>query len=178
MLLLLPTASAAAAIMYLEECYCQYNAIMIACRHFKVFVITLSMGWIQQQKKTTLDAKYKLPKMPYKGDRISTQIMRIQQKSLVTEMQDMVEEPEFPLLTKRRPITVPGPPKGTTVRPDSAQAATSSSQPQQSQDVSSSQQTSRASTSMPATSRQQSNNSGKTYGKQPWLCIKTLCVEA
>jgi hypothetical protein len=100
-----------------------------------VFIISLSMGWIQQQKKTTLDPKYKLPKMPYKGDRITKQIMRMKKKSLVTDMGDVVEDPEFPLLTKRRPITVPGPPKGMNkVRSDSAQTATSSIQAQKSQE--------------------------------------------
>ena len=112
------------------------------CRQFKVFIISLSMGWIQQQKETTLNAKYKLPKMPYKGERITPQIMRMKQKSLVTEIGDVVEDPEFPLLTKRRPITVPGPPKGMTkVRPDSAQAVTSSSQAQTRQDAPSAEQT-------------------------------------
>lgn len=112
------------------------------CRQFKVFIISLSMGWIQQQKKTKLDAKYKLPKMPYKGERIAKQIMRMKRKSLVTDMGDVVEDPEFPLLTKRRPITVPGPPKGsTTVRPDSAQTATASGQSGQSQDASSAEKT-------------------------------------
>ncbi|DBB11318.1 TPA: hypothetical protein ACH3X3_006746 [Trebouxia sp. C0006] len=112
-----------------------------AFRQFKVFIISLSMGWIQQQKKTTLDPKYKLPKMPYKGDRITKQIMRMKKKSLVTDMGDVVEDPEFPLLTKRRPITVPGPPKGMNkVRPDSAQTATNSIQTQKSQEASAARQ--------------------------------------
>ena len=106
-----------------------------------MFIISLSMGWIQQQKKTTLDPKYKLPKMPYKGDRITKQIMRMKKKSLVTDMGDVVEDPEFPLLTKRRPITVPGPPKGMNkVRPDSAQTATNSIQTQKSQEASAARQ--------------------------------------
>lgn len=106
-----------------------------------MFIISLSMGWIQQQKKTLLDPKYKLPKMPYKGNCITKQIMRMKKKSLVTDMGDVVEDPEFPLLTKRRPITVPGPPKGMNkVRPDSAQAATNSVQAQKSQEASSAKQ--------------------------------------
>ncbi|DBA76314.1 TPA: hypothetical protein ACH3X1_010027 [Trebouxia sp. C0004] len=115
-----------------------------AFRQFKVFIISLSMGWIQQQKKTTLDPKYKLPKMPYKGDRITKQIMRMKKKSLVTDMGDVIEDPEFPLLTKRRPITVPGPPKGMKkVRPDSAQTANDSIQAQKSQEASSAKQVDR-----------------------------------
>ncbi|KAA6428743.1 MAG: hypothetical protein FRX49_01618 [Trebouxia sp. A1-2] len=112
-----------------------------AFRQFKVFIISLSMGWIQQQKKTTLDPKYKLPKMPYKGEHITKQIMRMKKKSLVTDMGDVVEDPEFPLLTKRRPITVPGPPKHINkVRPDSAQTATNSMQAQKNKEASSAKQ--------------------------------------
>ena len=119
------------------------------------------MGWIQQQRKTKLDAQYKLPKMPYKGERISKQIMRMKRKSLVTDMGDVVEDPEFPLLTKRRPITVPGPPKGTaTVRPDSAQTATASSQAGHSQNASSANRT----LSEPAAAAV----SGTPQGQQSW----------
>ena len=89
------------------------------------------MGWIHQQKKVKLNPKYKLPKMPYKGERISTQIMRMKKKSLVTDMGDIAEDPEFPLITKKRPITVPERPKGhkdqQKVRQDPVEPATSSS---------------------------------------------------
>ena len=49
--------------------------------------------------------------MRYKGDSVTSQTMRMDAKPLVTEMRDVPEDPDFPLLTKRRPITVPGPPK-------------------------------------------------------------------
>lgn len=97
----------------------------LACRHLKNFLISFAIAWIQQQKKITLDAKYKLPKMHYKGERISSQIMRMD-KQLVQDMGDVVD-PEFPLMTKRRPITVPRGPTGSTkTRDDKAQAATCS----------------------------------------------------
>lgn len=98
----------------------------LACRHLKNFLISFALAWIQQQKKITLDAKYKLPKMHYKGERISSQIMRMD-KQLVKDMGDVVD-PEFPLMTKRRPITVPRGPMGSNKTRDAkAQAATSSS---------------------------------------------------
>ena len=87
-----------------------------ACRHLKTFLISFALAWIQQQKKVTLDAKYKLPKMPYKGDRISSQIMRMD-KQLVKDMGDVVD-PEFPLMTKRRQITVPRAPAASTKSSD------------------------------------------------------------
>ena len=96
-----------------------------ACRHLKTFLISFALAWIQQQKKITLDAKYKLPKMHYKGDRISAQFMRMD-KQLVKDMGDVVD-PKFPLMTKRRQITVPKAPTASTkTRDDAAQAATSS----------------------------------------------------
>lgn len=98
----------------------------LACRHLKNFLISFALAWIQQQKKITLDAKYKLPKMHYKGERISSQIMRMD-KQLVKDMGDVVD-PEFPLMTKRRPITVPRAPTGSfKTRDGTAQAAISSS---------------------------------------------------
>lgn len=97
-----------------------------ACRHLKTFLISFALAWIQQQKKISLDAKYKLPKMPYKGNCISSQIMRMD-KQLVKDMGDVVD-PEFPLMTKRRQITVPRAPTASTkTRDNIAQAATSSS---------------------------------------------------
>lgn len=97
----------------------------LACRHLKNFLISFAIAWIQQQKKITLDAKYKLPKMHYKGERISSQIMRMD-KQLVKDLGDVVD-PEFPLMTKRRPITVArGPTVSTKTRGDKAQAATCS----------------------------------------------------
>ena len=83
-------------------------------RPLKVYLINMAMGWVQQKKELELDPKYKLPKMRYKGDSgVTPQTMRMDAKPLVTEMRDVPEDPEFPLLTKRRPITVPGPPKAS-----------------------------------------------------------------
>ncbi|KAL3141806.1 hypothetical protein ABBQ32_004480 [Trebouxia sp. C0010 RCD-2024] len=94
-----------------------------AFRHLKLFLISFALAWIQQQKKITLDAKYKLPKMHYKGERVTSQIMRVD-KQLVEDMGDVMEDPEFPLMTKRRHVTVPRAPKEITkVRDDTAQAA-------------------------------------------------------
>ena len=59
--------------------------------------------------------------MHYKGDRISSQIMRMD-KQLVKDMGDVVD-PDFPLMTKRRQITVPRAPTAST-RDGTAQAAT------------------------------------------------------
>lgn len=115
-----------------------------SCRHLKVFLISFALAWIQQQKKITLDAKYKLPKMHYKGDHITPQIMRLD-KQMVKDMGDVVD-PEFPLMTKRRQITVPRAPAASTkIRGEAAQAATSSSQviPQQAGADMSARQTSR-----------------------------------
>ena len=87
------------------------------------------MGWIQKQKNVTLNPKYKLPKMPYKGTSVTKQIMRVKKKPLVTDMRDVVEDPEFPLLTKKRPITVPERPKSSVRnRSDTTETAASSSQ--------------------------------------------------
>lgn len=76
-----------------------------------MYLISLAIKWVQQKKEITLDPKYKLPKMRYKGVIVTPQTMRMDAKPLVTEMRDVPEDPQFPLMTKRRPITVPGPPK-------------------------------------------------------------------
>lgn len=114
------------------------------CRHLKLFLISFALAWIQQQKKITLDAKYKLPKMHYKGERVTSQIMRVD-KQLVEDMGDVMEDPEFPLMTKRRHVTVPRAPKEITkVRDDTAQAARLDTSQQAGADMSASH-TSRAS---------------------------------
>lgn len=115
-----------------------------AFRHLKLFLISFALAWIQQQKKITLDAKYKLPKMHYKGERVTSQIMRVD-KQLVEDMGDVMEDPEFPLMTKRRHVTVPRAPKEITkVRDDTAQAARLDTSQQAGADMSASH-TSRAS---------------------------------
>lgn len=83
-----------------------------------MYLINVAMGWVKQKKELELDPKYKLPKMRYKGDNgVTPQTMRMDTKPLVTEMRDIPADPEFPLLTKRRPITVPGPPKASKQGP-------------------------------------------------------------
>lgn len=83
-----------------------------------MYLINMAMGWVKQKKELELDPKYKLPKMRYKGDNgVTPQTMRMDTKPLVTEMRDIPADPEFPLLTKRRPITVPGPPKASKEGP-------------------------------------------------------------
>ena len=117
------------------------------CRPLKVYLINMAMGWVQQKKEIELDPKYKLPKMRYKSHdgNVTPQTMRMEAKPLVTEMRDIPEDPEFPLLTKKRPITVPGPPKAykeplkastdppqtPTARPSSVNQASPSSKPVQ-----------------------------------------------
>ena len=133
-----------------------------AYRHLKVFLITFAISWIQQQKKITLNPKYKLPKMHYKGERITPQIMRMD-KQMVKEIGDVVDDPDFPLMTKRRPITVPGPPKSSNkARQDASQAATSSSQAQAQQQGAdmSARQTTRAGNAGSAQSIQPASSQG------------------
>lgn len=141
-----------------------YLCMVSFCRHLKLFLISFALAWIQQQKKVTLDAKYKLPKMHYKGERVTSQIMRMD-KQLVKDMGDVVEDPEFPLMTKQRHVTVPRAPKEfTKVRDDTAQTARLASPQQAGADMSASH-TSRASTASmlsphPASSQGQSQAHG------------------
>eukprot|EP01024_Parvocaulis_polyphysoides_P003919 TRINITY_DN11017_c0_g4_i1.p1 TRINITY_DN11017_c0_g4~~TRINITY_DN11017_c0_g4_i1.p1 ORF type:complete len:291 (-),score=42.60 TRINITY_DN11017_c0_g4_i1:51-881(-) len=74
-----------------------------AVRKLKNFVVELASGWIQHKQQCKLDPKYKLPKMNYKGDVIRTQRIRVDKKQLVTDLGDVPEEPEFPLVTKSIP---------------------------------------------------------------------------
>eukprot|EP01023_Acetabularia_acetabulum_P011739 TRINITY_DN15466_c0_g1_i9.p1 TRINITY_DN15466_c0_g1~~TRINITY_DN15466_c0_g1_i9.p1 ORF type:complete len:324 (-),score=39.63 TRINITY_DN15466_c0_g1_i9:778-1749(-) len=74
-----------------------------AVRKLKIFVVELSLGWIQHKQQCKLDPKYKLPKMKYKGDIIRTQRIRVDKKKFITDLGDVLEEPEFPLLTKTAP---------------------------------------------------------------------------
>ena len=78
--------------------------------------------------------------MPYKGTVITKQIMRVKKKPLVTDMRDVVEDPEFPLLTKKQPISVPERPKNS-VREERVpeESATSSSQAAKKQEPSTAQ---------------------------------------
>eukprot|EP01025_Chloroclados_australasicus_P032781 TRINITY_DN3328_c0_g1_i1.p1 TRINITY_DN3328_c0_g1~~TRINITY_DN3328_c0_g1_i1.p1 ORF type:complete len:426 (+),score=53.08 TRINITY_DN3328_c0_g1_i1:107-1279(+) len=83
-----------------------------AVRKLKNFVVELAIGWIQHKQQCQLDPQYKLPKMKYKGDMIRSQRIRADKKQLVTDMGDVIEEPEFPLVTKSIPAK-----KSTTTTP-------------------------------------------------------------
>lgn len=76
------------------------------CRPLKTFLITTTLQWVSHKTKSELSEKYKLPKMRYKGDVIQSQRIRVDKKALVTEIctvEEIDEEPSFPLLTKRLP---------------------------------------------------------------------------
>eukprot|EP00798_Chlamydomonas_sp_ICE-L_P025828 gene25828-11504_t len=70
-------------------------------RPLKVFIIELAINWIAHKTEMQLDKKYKLPKMTYKGDKIEAQRIRVDRKPLVEIIDDIDEEPTFPLLTKK-----------------------------------------------------------------------------
>lgn len=72
-------------------------------RQLKVFLINLALQWVGHKGKRELDAKYKLPKMKYKGSHIQTQRIRVDKKPLVTEIKDIPEEPVFPLRATKAP---------------------------------------------------------------------------
>jgi hypothetical protein len=66
-------------------------------RPFKVFLINVTMDQVRSKHKITLDEKFKLPKMNYKGDTVVSQRIRKEPKALVTDLGDVPEEPSFPL---------------------------------------------------------------------------------
>lgn len=82
------------------------------CRPLKSFLITTTLQWVSHKTKSELSEKYKLPKMRYKGDAIQSQRIRVDKKALVTEIcsiEEVDDEPSFPLLTKRLPAPTPQP---------------------------------------------------------------------
>lgn len=55
-------------------------------RRLKQFVIELCLGWAGQKHKLSLDPKFKLPKILYKGSQVEAQRMRVDKKPMVTEI--------------------------------------------------------------------------------------------
>lgn len=72
-------------------------------RPMKIFIIECCLGWIQHKCQVTLDQKFKLPKLRYKGDTIHQHLIRKEKKKLVTEIEEVIEDdkPSLPLLTKK-----------------------------------------------------------------------------
>lgn len=72
-------------------------------RPMKVFIIECCLGWIQHKCKASLDPKFKLPKLKYKGDTIHEHRIRKEKQRLVTEIEEVVEDdaPSLPLLAKK-----------------------------------------------------------------------------
>ncbi|KAK9824576.1 hypothetical protein WJX72_011454 [[Myrmecia] bisecta] len=87
----------------------------MAFRKLKVFLIELALGWVSQKAGLNLDPQYKLPRMRYKGDIIQEQFIRSDKKGPVLEMQDVPEEPKFPLLLNKRPPAAPQPAPNPTI---------------------------------------------------------------
>jgi hypothetical protein len=84
---------------------CVFNPMVLETasrvRHFKSFLVSLVLEAAGGKGKLELDARFKLPKMSYKGDAVLTQRVRKERKPLVTDMGDMFEEPTFPLLAAK-----------------------------------------------------------------------------
>ncbi|KXZ46064.1 hypothetical protein GPECTOR_47g339 [Gonium pectorale] len=79
-----------------------------AARRLKALLIEIAMGHVGSKLGLSLDERYKLPKMRYKGEVVASQRIRAddKRKKLVTELRDIDEEPSFPL----RPTKAPQPP--------------------------------------------------------------------
>ncbi|GAX75054.1 hypothetical protein CEUSTIGMA_g2498.t1 [Chlamydomonas eustigma] len=111
------------------SCDCILNADVLkqaaVFRPLKSFLIELSIGWVSHKTGKTLDPKYKLPKMKYKGDEIEKQNIRVERKPLVCEVMDLEEEPTFPLVTKKHPNPIVPPPGATSILLPSSTASTS-----------------------------------------------------
>ena len=78
-------------------------------RRLKQFVVEMALGWAGQKHGVALDPKFRLPKIQYKGAQVQPQRMRVDKKPLVTEIREVPEEPDFPLLTKPRRGAPQGP---------------------------------------------------------------------
>ena len=89
----------------------------IAYRKLKVFLVELCMQWVSQKYGLSLDPKYKLPHRKYMGDKPEPQMIRVDKKSMIEEINepDYDEEPSFPLRPRPPPPPPPPkkPPKGT-----------------------------------------------------------------
>ncbi|MEW5304572.1 MAG: hypothetical protein WDW36_007174 [Sanguina aurantia] len=93
------------------------------CRPLKSFLIITTLQWVSHKTKSELSEKYKLPKMRYKGDVIQSQRIRVDKKALVTEIctvEEIDEEPSFPLLTKRLPAPATPPAVASVPSPSAA----------------------------------------------------------
>ncbi len=95
---------------------CAFNADVVkqaaAHRRLQVFLVELAMGWTSSKHDLILDPKFKLPRLKYKGDQVKTHTIRKDPKRVVQEVQEVEEEPTFPLVTKKLPVTVKNLPKG------------------------------------------------------------------
>ncbi|MEW5318044.1 MAG: hypothetical protein WDW38_009297 [Sanguina aurantia] len=95
----------------------------VICRPLKSFLIITTLQWVSHKTKSELSEKYKLPKMRYKGDVIQSQRIRVDKKALVTEIctvEEIDEEPSFPLLTKRLPAPATPPAVASVPSPSAA----------------------------------------------------------
>jgi hypothetical protein len=81
-----------------------------AARPLKQFLVQLALNWVGHKHGLSLDPKFKLPKMKYKGAEVAAQRVRVDKKALVTEITDITdvadEAPAFAL----RPTKAPAPP--------------------------------------------------------------------
>lgn len=100
-----------------------------AFRPLKAFLIELAIGWVGHKTQMELDAKYKLPKMKYKGDEVEKQNIRVEKKKLVCEVSEVEEEPSFPLRTKKAPAPLPVPIQPAQVETAKASALNAGSSP-------------------------------------------------
>jgi len=95
---------------------CAFNADVVkqatAHRRLQVFLVELAMGWTSSKHDLILDPKFKLPRLRYKGDQVQTHTIRKDPKRVVQEVQEVEEEPTFPLVTKKLPATAKNLPKG------------------------------------------------------------------
>lgn len=69
----------------------------MAFRRLKVFLVDMCLGWVGQKAGLNLDPKYKLPRRSYLGDRVLPQRIRVDRKALITEVDEVEEEPSFAL---------------------------------------------------------------------------------
>jgi len=96
-------------------------------RPLKAFLIELALNWIGHKTGSSLDPKFKLPKMKYKGEEVEAQRIRVDRKPLVTEVREVPDEPTFPLVTKKpkgqAAAAPPAPVQGTAAASQAAAGA-------------------------------------------------------
>lgn len=68
-------------------------------RPLKAFLVELALGWVGSKHSLTLDPRFKLPRMAYKGATPRPQRLRAERRPLVTDVtpDDDEEGPTFPL---------------------------------------------------------------------------------